>query len=327
MVEEIIPNLYRVEIPLPRNPLKALNSYVIKGEDRFLVIDTGMNREECRHEMFSNLKRLDADLKKTDFFITHLHADHLGLVASLASDTSIVYFNQTEAAMVNTESSEMQRRWQQIYAYYLANGLPKNELGRAVESHPWRLYGLQHRLDFCTLSEGDAIEIGDYLFRCIETPGHSPGHMCLYEANKKVLISGDHILFDITPNITFWLGMENSLKEYLSSLEKVYDLDVDLVLPGHRSIGNEHKGRIIELREHHQARLNEIISALEDGEKTAFEIAPYVSWDVGYSSWELFPASQKWFAVGETIAHLHYLEEEAMILRKTRGDKIVFSLK
>jgi len=77
------------------------------------------------------------------------------------------------------------------------------------------------------------IDIGRYSFRCIETPGHSPAHFCLYEAKNKILVSGDHILFDITPNITFWPQLDNSLKSYLDSLDKVYNLDVNLVLPGH----------------------------------------------------------------------------------------------
>jgi glyoxylase-like metal-dependent hydrolase (beta-lactamase superfamily II) len=320
--EEILPNLYRIEIPLPRSPLKALNSYLIKGNNRFLIIDTGLNRAECKNVMFSDLEILNVDLKKTDFFITHMHADHLALVAVLASDKSRVYFNRKEAAMF---SSEMP--WQEAYAFFLTNGFPEHELKKSLEGHPGYKYGLKQHLDFDILHEGDPIEIGDYCFRCIETPGHSPGHMCLYEANKKILVCGDHILYDITPNITHWIGMKNPLKDYLTSLEKVYSLDVDLVLPGHRRIWNDHKIRIRELQAHHQARLGEILSALKDGDKTAYDIAPYVSWDVDYNSWELFPVSQKWFAVGETIAHIEYLEEETKVRRKTRGNKVVFSLK
>ena len=327
MIEEILPNLYRIEIPLPKNPLKYLNSYLIKDKGRFLLIDTGMNREECRREMSSSLARLDVDLGKTDLFITHLHADHLGLAATLAADTSTVYFNEKEASMMNAEISDKDRAWRKRDEIYLLNGFPEEELKKAAGSHPGRRFGLKHRIDFCILREGDKIEIGDYSFRGIETPGHSPGHLCLYDADKKILVAGDHILFDITPNITCWLEMENSLEQYLASLEKVYALDVNLVLPGHRRIMNNHRQRIRELQEHHQARLNETLLALEKGEKTAFQVAPYLTWDIDCSSWELFPAAQKWFAFGETLAHLKYLEEKQLVQERSREHRIVFSLK
>ena len=326
MTEEILPDLYKIEIPLPRSPLKALNSYLIKGEGRFLIIDTGMNREECLHAMHSNLEALGVDLKKTDFFITHLHADHLGLTSSLATETSRVYFSQKEADYTNDEITKTGELWKKRDAEFLSNGFPEDELQRAAEKHPGRRYSSKQHIDFYTLKEGDPLEIGDYSFRGIDTPGHTPGHMCLYEANKKILVAGDHILFDITPNITTWVEMDNALKTYLASLEKVYALDVNLVLPGHRRIMNNHRKRIRELQEHHQARLNEALSALEDGEKTAYQVAPLISWDISYKSWESFPAQQKWFAFGETLAHLHYLEAEGLIKGTTKEQRISFSL-
>ncbi|MFC1980469.1 MBL fold metallo-hydrolase [Chloroflexota bacterium] len=326
MIEEVLTNLYRIEIPLPRSPLRALNSYLVKGGGRFLVIDTGMNRKECLREMSTALARLNVDLKKTDLFITHWHVDHLGLAGGLATDTSTVYFNQVEASAISDISRGEQKWWGKMVATYLSNGFPADDLKLSAESHPARHFGLKQHLDFCILKDGDKIEIGDYCFRCVETPGHSPGHMCLYEAERKILVAGDHILFDITPNITFGPMMENSLEQYLASLDKVYTLDVSLVLPGHRNIGDNHRRRVRELQEHHQARANEILCALEDGQKTAFQIAPYVTWNIDYSSWELFPAQQKWFAVGETIAHIYYLEREGKIRRETKENTIVFSL-
>jgi glyoxylase-like metal-dependent hydrolase (beta-lactamase superfamily II) len=323
-VEEILPNIYKIEIPLPKSPLKALNSYLIKGERRFLIIDTGWNRQQCMHEMLSNLERLNVDLGRTDFFITHLHADHLGLVANLATATSTVYFNQKEVSIRN--STTYPSRWRDYATIYESHGFPGAELKEALEGNPGRNYGLRQNVNFYGVKEDDTIDIGDYSFKCVETPGHSPGHMCLYEAGKKILVSGDHILLDITPNITVWPWMQNSLKEYLASLDKVYEFDVDLTLPGHRNIWNNHRGRIIELKEHHQARLNEVLCALGDGEKNAFQVAPNLSWDIDYSSWERFPLSQKWFAVGETIAHICYLEENKVIKRRINEDKILFSL-
>jgi glyoxylase-like metal-dependent hydrolase (beta-lactamase superfamily II) len=324
--EEILTNLYRIEIPLPGSPLKALNSYLVKGNDRFLLIDTGMNCKECLDEMSVALAKLNVDLKRTDFFITHLHVDHLGLAEKLVTDTSKIYFNKVEASMISN-GSKHEEGWDQTDAIYLSNGFPPDELKISTDSHPRAHFGLTRPMDFCILKEGDRIPVGDYVFKCIETPGHSPGHMCLYEANKKILVAGDLILFDITPNITYWYNMENSLKSYLESLKKVYHLKVNCVLPGHRSIMSDHRNRIRELQKHHLDRLNEVLATLRDGAKTAYQTAPYLTWDIQYKSWELFPAQQKWFAFGETLAHLKYLEAAGVIKSSIQECKIVFSLK
>jgi len=326
MVEEILPHLYRTEIPLPKSPLKAVNSYLLEDKGRFLIIDTGMNREECMRPMLSALEELKVDLNKTDFFITHLHADHLGLVGNLATETSKVYFSAVEASIVSFEGNKAEERFNELFTFYLSHGFPEDEIKKALQNHPGYRYSPRRKLEFTVVREGDTIDIGDYSFRCIETPGHSPGHMCLYEASKKILISGDHILFDITPNITCWPELENALKEYLASLEKVHPLEVSLVLPGHRNIWNDHRGRIRELQEHHKSRLAETVAALEEGDKTAWEVAPCITWDIDVRSWELFPPVQKWFAIGETIAHLNYLEADGTIRRKTEDGKVLFSL-
>ena len=94
MIEEIVPNMYRTEIPLHGSPLKWLNSYIVKGDDRFLIIDTGFNREDCLKKMNASLQKLGVDLNKTDIFITHLHVDHIGLAGTLARESSKVYFNE-----------------------------------------------------------------------------------------------------------------------------------------------------------------------------------------------------------------------------------------
>jgi len=102
-------------------------------------------------------------------------------------------------------------------------------------------------------------------------------------------------------------------------------LEVDLVLPGHRRLFKNYKGRIDELREHHQKRLDEILLILSKRPETPFQVASGMTWDIKYDSWKEFPVSQKWFATGEAIAHLRYLEEKKMISRETENEVIVFS--
>ena len=109
----------------------------------------------------------------------------------------------------------------------------------------------------------------------------------MYEPANKLLLSGDHILIDITPNIGCWIEGTNPLKLYLESLERVYGMDVNLVLPGHRRILRDCKGRIEELQQHHLERINEVLSILEYGLQTAYETASRMTWDIDCSSWAL----------------------------------------
>ena len=321
MIEEILANLYRIEIPLPKSPLVALNSYVLKNTERNLIIDTGWNQEECMNAMQAGLRELGLDIRKTDFFITHLHLDHFGLLSNLVTDTSKTYFNQPDADRFRSGF-----RLDDFVNFARLNGYPENELQATLQSHPGFQFRPKEDLTFHILKEGDTISIGDYVFRCIETPGHTLGHMCLYEPDKKIFIAGDHILNDITPNIQLWSDEWNPLKEYLASLDKVYELDIEFVLPGHRGIFMNCKERIQELKQHHQKRFDEIISILEKGNKNAFQVASEMSWDIICDSWDLFPVSQKWFAIGEAIAHLKYLKEKGIIRTEMRKQKIVFSV-
>ena len=321
MVEEVLKNIYRCEIPLPKNPLKSVNSYLIRGQERDLIVDTGMNRDECMMAMQLCLEELRVDLSKTQFFITHFHVDHLGLLARLITERSVVYFNQPDAERFRSKT-----RWDDIIHFTLLHGFPEDELRTILNYHPAYQYGLKTDVAFTILRDGDTLPAGNYVWKCIETPGHSKGHMCLYEPNEKILLSGDHILKDITPTIQLRSEGENPLKDYLSSLEKIFRLDVRIVLPGHRSVFDSCQERIRELEQHHEERSREVLSILERGCQNAFQVASKMSWDISYASWDLFPVMQKWFATGETIAHLKYLEERGRVRREPRGQKTAFCL-
>ncbi|MCL6478441.1 MAG: MBL fold metallo-hydrolase [Peptococcaceae bacterium] len=325
MLEKILPNLYRLEIPLPNNPLKAVNSYVIKAPGRNLIIDTGMNREECLSAMRSGLEQLGVDLKKTDFFITHMHADHSGLVAELSTENSLIYSSAPDADMICPPFSpeEFLRR---ITELARMAGFPEKVLQKAILQHPGFKYRPRGNLDFRLVKDGDTVDAGDYTFTCVETPGHTKGHMCLYEPRKKILLSGDHILDEITPNISTWMDEGNPLQEYIASLDKVYALDIDIVLPGHRQMISNCRRRIRELKQHHRERTEEVLSILKHGDRNPYQVASEMSWDMTYDSWDLFPAPQKWFATGEAIAHLKYLEEERLIKKVVRDRKVMYCL-
>jgi len=139
--------------------------------------------------------------------------------------------------------------------------------------HPGFKYSQKKKVDFEILKQDDVVCIGNYSFSCIETPGHTPGHMCLYESSKKVLVSGDHILGGITPNISLWDDDWDPLGVYLKSLEKVGLLDVELVLQGHRGFNITCRERIQELKLHHQERANEVLAILSKGDLNGYQVA------------------------------------------------------
>ena len=199
MFEELIPRLYRIIIPPPNSPLKELNSYVIKADDRNLIIDTGFNRSVCFEAMQEGLRALDIDLSKTDFMLTHMHADHIGLISKLVMKTSTVYFSRIDARVFDKDIS-----WQPMIDYAVSNGFQLEYLLKALKNHPGFKYSPETIPEFNLLDDNDFIKIGDYHLKCLLTPGHTEGHICLYEEKKQILFSGDDILYDITPHIESW---------------------------------------------------------------------------------------------------------------------------
>jgi len=312
MIQELADSLFKIEIPLPKNPLRSLNAYVIKSPDRHLIIDTGFDLPECYEAMQEGLRKLAVRLDDCDFFITHLHADHAGLVTRLITDSSRVYFNRTDAEFLM--SLDVVR---ELNDFIGTSGLPGDVVDSMIRTRSRYRYDISSWIDrVIFVEEGDTIDAGDYSFRCIVTPGHTMGHTCLYEPEEKILIAGDHILYDITPNITCWTDGENRLKAYMSSLDRVFAMDATLILPGHRSVFSDLQGRITELKRHHGKRVSEVASILEGGPLSVAQVAAKMHWDITCESWDAFPVAQKWFATGEAMAHLRYLEDEGRITRE-----------
>ncbi|HBW37817.1 MBL fold metallo-hydrolase [Desulfosporosinus sp. BICA1-9] len=321
MITEVYPNIFKNEIPLPKNPLKAINSYIILSERRNLIIDTGFNTAECLTELMKGLEELNIDISKTDLLITHMHSDHAGLAPALKKQgVHGIYFSQIDGEILNqtTERDLFFESLNQLLGF--ENGTSINfgkEFGaRQTES-----------LEFSPLCEGNKIVIGDYSFEVVDIPGHTPGQIGLYEKTHQLFFCGDHILDEITPNITFWGFEQDILATYFKSLNKVYEYEIDYLFTAHRKIIRDHRKRITELLSHHKERLQEILGILKEGRKTPIEMAASMHWDISHKRWADFPSSQKWFASGEALSHLEHLVHIGLVERINKDGVLLYELK
>jgi glyoxylase-like metal-dependent hydrolase (beta-lactamase superfamily II) len=326
MVQEIAAGLYRIPIPLPGSLLGSVNAYVVKGRERHLIIDTGVNHDLCMQAMNDGLRSIDVDPAKTDFFVTHAHPDHFDLIPRFVREGSVIYLDELESDML--QSVKTGAMFADFRHFARLTGFPP---GRDLESllppELTQLLNVKEDWPFRFVKNADQITCGDYRFRCITTPGHTRGHTCLYEPASRLFFAGDHLLGDITPGIQARVERDNPLRDYLKSLEEIFPLDVRLVLPGHGEPFSGFRQRIDELKEHHRARAAEIMAELENGSKGVFEVASGISWSVvNANSWESVPDLQKLLATGETFAHLQYLEGKGTLCREVAEGQIMFSL-
>ncbi len=310
------PDIFKIDVPLPDNPLKNLNCYVIKAGDESLIIDTGFNRPECLTAIREGFAELSIDFSKTAMFLTHLHSDHVGLAYTLMKETGRpIYMSRPDYHyFINYTMGE---QWTKTEHKYETEGMPKEYTTILRDTNPARTFAPSGVFDAIPLEDGDKISLGDYTFTCILVPGHTPGQMCLYLEQEQLMFTADHILFDITPNITSWLGVTDSLGNYIKSLHKIQGFAIKTALPAHRKNEMDVYERIEEILHHHKYRLENTIDILEkEPWLNSYEIAARMKWSMRGKCWEEFPLSQRWFAVGETMAHLDFLLERGLVKRK-----------
>ena len=296
-----------------------VNTYVMKANDEDIVIDAGPDLFLSIMALRKNMKKLNVRLDRSLFIATHAHRDHIGATQKLAA-TSKVYIGYNELRKL--VSDEGQAR--EVLAFAVENGFPKH-LAKGIIRLMLEVR-LKNSLELVPLRDGDTLELGHYKLECVETPGHTHGHVCLYDQDKRVLFSGDHVLRDITPNISSWSYEEDSLSAYLLSLKRLLDLDPIIVLPGHGRPLKDLKKRVQELVNHHEERLLEIIEILKVRSGDAYWISSKVKWKMQHPSWGYTSILYKWLAFGETLAHLNFLAKLGVVDRKVVKGKTIYQI-
>ncbi len=319
---EVAESIFQLHLPIPDNPLEYLNSYLFKCNDGCTLVDCGWPNKGTLSELERQLAILGLKLRDlSQMLVTHFHADHLGLALTIkqAGGGEVLMLDK-EAEFASLDRSQLQPR---IKHWLVSNGVSEAIVSQLMKDpfsggidFPWRTAPDR------TLTSSDKLTLGGRSFEVIWTPGHSPGHMCLYNAETKLLFSGDHVLPVITPQVSLYpLAPPHPLSAFLDSLERVASLPVDTVLPAHEHVFHDLPKRVQEIRKHHQERISDLLEHLGNAEKTAYDLALVMKW-VGITSVCLgseLPLTQQPGAIGETLAHLDLLEVEGRLRRTVRN--------
>lgn len=328
-MNEVTPNIYRMPLPLPVPTLSHINTYLVRGDSSHLLIDTGWNTPEAFDSLKSQLAELDVEGREiSQIVVTHAHPDHYGLADKLKSLFGAkLYFHHLEKDFIETRYVNMEELIQELGQWLHRNGVPPKRLAELQKaSLPMRKFVTPTMPD-TTLYGGETITCGEFSFRVLSTPGHAPGHICLYDSDKRIMFSGDHILPTITPHVGLHpQSGSNPLGDYLDSLERLKGLEVEIVLPGHEQPFTEFRERIEGIIHHHSLRNAEILSALNSQTKTAFELTTGISWlhDFNGVGWYKLGSWDKRMAILETLAHLEAMRAKGELEKFNREDILYY---
>ncbi len=320
-VHAIAPGLNWLRMPLPF-ALDHINLWLIadQREERagWCAVDCGVATDATRAAWEQVLTEATDGLGLTRVIATHCHPDHVGLSEWLCSKFGAPFLatageygfaRMMSAALPGVDGTAAIPHFER---HGLIDPVLRDKMAERRNYYPSLVPAVP--LAYTRMQDGNQILIGEHSWRVITGFGHSPEHAALYCEALKVLISGDMVLPRISTNVSvFAIEPEgNPLQQYLDSLAKFKDLPADtLVLPSH---GRPFRGlhtRITQLRDHHCARLAEVMQACRVPQ-SAVDIVPVMFR-------RPLDAHTLTFALGEALAHLHKLWFDGL-LRRVQGD-------
>lgn len=307
--------------PVVMKGLPYVLPYLVKAGGETILVDCGWNTQDAYQALEEGMKEHGSHPSEiTRLVITHVHPDHFGMSGRLKrlSDCDVV-IHEKDAEVITSRYLAPRSLTDEMKRFMQINGVPELESPAMAQGSMGMIDRVAPVPPDTEVKGGETIKAGQFEFEVIWTPGHSPGHICLYEPNHKILLTGDHILPTITPNVSIHAQTHGSpLGDYIRSLEKLTDLDVDHVLPAHEFDTRELQKRIREIEQHHQERLDEMLRCTDRGGSTAWEVAGRVKWTTGMLA-DFEPFMQR-AAVGETIAHLELLFERGQLYKVMRDE-------
>lgn len=314
-VEQVRPGLWSIPVPFPDPRTRYTLSYLLQSEGMTVLIDPGMDTSEGWTHLLRGLEEAGASPRGVDGIIaTHCHPDHLGLAERLRA---------ASGAWLAMGAEERYYRPEQDFAAaaqvnerrLLDWGVPPTHRSRLSMTEPvYQMMRALARPDIA-LQDGEHIRVGAVHLEVVATPGHSPGHICLLDRERNLIISGDHLLPGIRPHVMLdHAGLSDPLESYLSSLLRTrVDPGIE-VLPAHeyRYTGADTRSCALELW--HERRAEEIIRVAESLDpQSLWSLTSGLGWARGWEAMDQFAVQ---IALGETASHLVRLRNQGETVPK-----------
>jgi len=308
--------------------------YLFEIDDQKILIDSGLNMGNWSKIFFSTLNDLGYNIQDIDYcLITHMHLDHIGLVRTLKrknKNIQIIMNDITHQILqwetIDENLGELKQQAKKVANMMIKYGLNDEDGKRIVQFFTfWPRY-LRYQKPDIIVHDGDKILNN---LEIIWTPGHSFGHICVFNREKKYLFSGDHILSRITPHIGNFIvpitlsekyagyNFENILHHYLKSLDRIDQLNAEIIFPAHQEIIYNPHERILAIKEHHRNRLSEISNLVKEKPMTPFQISQI---HFGVNLDEI----NSYMALSEVLGHLIYLENEGKVQKIEKNGKFYY---
>ncbi|MCI0778169.1 MAG: MBL fold metallo-hydrolase [Chloroflexi bacterium] len=323
MAKEVLSGLYQLKVPIPNNPIGYVLPYLIPGDDGYTLVDSGWNTPEAFAALEAELKEVGVSFEQIKrLLVTHVHPDHYGLAGKIKEICGAeVIVHQRERDFIRSRYRQPEQLLERMANWLIENGVPEDEMPDMQQSSmPARAFVVPVDPD-TVLWGGETLDFGVYRFEVFWTPGHSPGHICFYERAQRVLLTGDHVLPTVTPNVSLHPQQQgNPLGDYLASLERLMPLEVEEVLPAHEYSFPDLQGRLREIIDHHDTRLDEMLAIVGDDGATAYDVASAIVWTTG--TFDSFSHWTRRAAISETLAHLEYMVYQGR-LHQTKEDGII----
>jgi glyoxylase-like metal-dependent hydrolase (beta-lactamase superfamily II) len=308
-LNEVVAGVFELRLPIPFED-GLVNVFLFPDVDEVDLLDCGMNSEDSVALIHAAVRQLGAKRIRR-LVVTHIHPDHYGAAGVFAGDGKAdLYLHRLEVPLVTPRYVELEHLVKEVHKYLVVNGVPAEEADVLSNSQRALSQVVTPAEPAVQLDGAETLRMGRRTLRVEWTPGHSPGHICLYEERERVLFAGDHMLPELSPNIGLHpQSTPDPLHEYLEGLARLAAYRPTMVLPAHGRPFSDAAARVATLSSHHGRRLDQVLEIVAgEQSKSAWQVALEL-WGVRTNLYE------KRLALQEGLAHLQALAVEGRVIK------------